>query len=422
MPRDRLSGGPGLPVLLITGAKDCGKTTLAIELIRCLRASGTSVFALKHASAVATVEQPGTDTWRFALAGAEVTGLTWPGGSYVAWHGPGTPNGGYPPVLASRRLDRPARLEELAETALGLAPAGPRRLLLAEGFSSTPYPRIHVLSRPGHPERAAGGPILDTWSLEGGDAEAIAGKVDRSQPVLARWAEEAATSRPGSSRTVAAVIAGGKGRRLGARDKWNLEIGGTRQSERCLVKLAEVFGEILIVGRPEPPDSGGAPPRPSATSCGGPGVSVSYLSDLGPDAGPLGGLLTALRAAPGRHTGAFAGDLPFLNAGLIRHMVFWAETHTGTFDVLLPVWEGAGGRFAEPLHALYAPTCLSRLESLLATSGTLAGLRLTAAFDGLRVREIPDAEIRMFGDPRVFFHNLNTAADVALADKLATRV
>jgi molybdopterin-guanine dinucleotide biosynthesis protein A len=422
VPKDRLSSGPGLPVLLITGAKDSGKTSLAIELIRCLRTSGTSVFALKHASSVAAVEQPGTDTWRFALAGAEVTGLTWPGGSYVSWHGPGTPEGGYPPALASHRLDRPARLEELAEVAFGLAPDGPRRLVLAEGFSSTPYPRIHVLSRPGHPERTAGGPLLDTWSPEGGDVEAIARKVDRSRPVLTRWAEEAANSKPGSRHTVAAVIAGGKGRRLGGRDKWRLEIGGTRQSERCLGKLAEVFGEILVVGRPELPNPGGASLRASGAAGVGPGVSVSYLADLAPDAGPLGGLLTALRAAPGRHTGAFAGDLPFMNGNLIQHLLFTAERHSGTYDVLLPVWECAGGRFAEPLHALYAPTCLSRLESLFATSGTLAGLRLTAAFDGLRVREVPDAELRLFGDPRVFFHNLNTPADVARAEELATLV
>ncbi len=404
------------PVLLVTGSKDCGKTTLVVELIRRLRRPGRVVLALKRATVVARVDQPGSDTFRFAEAGAHVTGLTWPSGTYVALFD------GDPRVpRATRRLGRPSSLTELTRLAGELVlPAG-EIVVLAEGFSEEPHARVHVLARPGHLERPAGGPVLATWSLARPGAGTVARLVDVSLPLLDRWSNDF-----GSSGIVAAVLAGGQGRRLGGRDKWTVEVAGRRQSERCLEALTELFDRVLIVGRGSPdPDQ---PVRVGRTG------KLIWLRDAVPGQGPLGGLLTALVGAADRDVFAFAGDMPLLSGPLIRHMLFSARRHSGEFDVLLPTWTAAGPRsdgesagvgpapgrlYSEPLHALYTQRCRQRLEALM-SAGVLAERRMTEALEGLAVLRVPESEIRLFGHPELLFLNLNTPADLARAEAALT--
>jgi len=401
-------------VLLVTGSKDCGKTTLVVELIRRLRRPGRVLLAFKRATAVTRVDEPGTDTSRFAEAGAQVTGLTWPSGTYVASFDddPRVPR-------ATRCLERPSSLAELTGLATELGPGAGEVVVLAEGFSDEPHARVHVLARPGHRERPAGGPVLATWSLGGAGAGTVAGLVDVSLPLLARW-----SNHPGASGTVAAVLAGGQGHRLGGRDKWTLEVAGRRQSERSLGVLTRFFDRILIVGR-RPPD-----PDPDDRTGGISGLV--WLRDTVAGLGPLGGLLTALSGSEGRDVFAFAGDMPLLSGPLILHMLFGARRSAGGFDVLLPTWtpadargggDAAGARpapghpYSEPLHAVYTERCRERLETLRSTGG-LAQRRLTEVFEGLAVLRVPESEIRLFGDPELLFLNLNTPADLARAEAI----
>lgn len=432
------------PVLLVTGAKDTGKTTLLVELLRRLRRGGRVLYAFKRATEVERPDASGTDTARFAEGGADIVGLTWPRGSYVAYFG----SSARPPTpVADRRLGRPSSLEELVALAAAVAAAGnpgaislqgapgaagPEAVVLAEGFSDTSYPRLHVLPRPGQPGRPAEGPVLATWTLASSAqrprVKAIADLVDVSLPLLASWSQAFAASGPGGpSRpggppppggmsVVAAVLAGGKGRRLGSRDKWLIEVGGKVQGERCLEALSDLFAWILVVGRDANP-AGGAP-RASASPPGGArrGASVRWVPDLYPRAGPLGGLLSALAVVPGHDVFVVAGDMPFLSRPFIRHLIFSAARHAGTFDVHLPSW----GSYVEPLHALYAASCLERLRGLMSTPAAWPGRRVTTALEGLRVRPVPEDEIRLFGEPEVLFLNLNTPEDLARAEVLAS--
>jgi len=405
-----------------------------VELIRRLRRPGRTILALKRATTVTKVDQPGTDTSRFAAAGADVIGLTWPAGTYVA-----QPTGEPPRPVAGCRLDRPLSLTELTALALDARPPAGQVLVLAEGFSDAPYARIHLRARPGRPERPAGGPVLGAWSLDEGRPGAVAELVDVSLPLIARWSGLVEAPRP-----VAAVLAGGQGRRLGGLDKWKLEIGGRSLAGRCLETLAEVFDEILVVGRRPPevhsrresdvrresdawPESGVRPEgdlQPEGDSrVEGARRRVTWLTDRVPGLGPLGGLLTALTAAAGRPVFVVGGDMPFLSPAFIRHLLFTAE-RVGRFDVLLPSWRPGSGpecglppAYDEPLHAVYAGDSARHLEELL-EAGRLAGCRMTAAFDGLRVVRVPDAEIRLFGNPELLFFNLNTPADLDRAVRL----
>ncbi len=413
------------PVLLVTGSKDSGKTTLVVELIRRLGRPGRPVVALKRASRVDEPSAPGTDTCRMGEAGAAAVGLTWPSGSYVYRRtavDPGRESG------AAVRLDRPASLEELVSLALAGGPPAGEPLVLAEGFSDTSYPRVHVLARPGRPERSPGGPVLDTWRLErgGAGADRLAEEVDVTLPLLRRWTDEVVAglagpdgvARPGGAEVTAAVLAGGRGRRLGGVDKWRVLVGGRPVGQRCLDTLTRLFDRVLVVGRGHPWGDGGQAQRVEGE---GPAPAVQAgvipVADLVSGAGPLGGLLTALSASRGRPVFVAAQDMPFLDEGLIRHMLFVAARAEGSFDALLPAWGG----FIEPLHAIYGQEVLERLRRLLSSSGTLAGRRVTDAFAGLRVLEISEAVVRLFGDPTVTFLNVNTPEDLALAEAIALR-
>jgi len=450
------------PVLLVTGAKDSGKTTLMVELIRGLRARGFAVLALKRASHAARGDDPGTDTARFAEAGARATGLTWPGGSYVAVHATGAqrnqpvralrfrgPSGVGDLVSAITRLMSSLRggsstSEEPLWGAGALPTPGDALMVLGEGFSDTPYPRVHVTAGPGRRSRPAQGPLLAVWpgrgharpeagtwmEAAGGGTAVLAGgpdafetllcHIDSTLPLLATWAEEVARHpdrpRPGTRNVVGAVLAGGKGRRLGERDKWELVVGGKPQSLRVLSALGEVFGDVLVVGREPPRGGSGSPVDSRDEAAAGGAARVSYVSDARPGSGPLGGVLSTLiaaRAARGPAAGAMvvAGDMPFLSPALIRHILFTAERRRGSFDVLLPRWDG----YVEPLHAFYGPACLEHLRDL----PSLAGRRITEVLSGLKVAEIPQVEVELFGRPEVVFCNLNTSEDLAWAEEIA---
>jgi len=292
---------------------------------------------------------------------------------------------------------------------------------------------------------------MAVWSFGSppGEDRDLARSIETNLAVLAGWAAEVSrglvsgdrTPRPGGSAVAAALLAGGKGTRLGGVDKWAIDIAGRRQSDRILTTLARLFHRILIVGRaPEPLPAGLAVsaggPVPRAASPGGavrraardgkavlgaaPGDSpanftVEWHTDLVQGSGPLGGLHAALSIAGGIPVFVLAQDMPFVSAGLIRHMLFRAAASAGAFDVILPRW----GDFAEPLHAIYGPRVLGRLTDILSVEKKLSGRRVTSILDGLDVKEIPEAELRLFGDPETLFFNLNTPADVMTARAIA---
>lgn len=408
------------PTVLVTGSKDSGKTSLVVRLIARLTQRGHTVYACKRASEVHSVTESGTDTARFAEAGAAAIGLTWPDGTYVhsgRGAAPTKPGQGVAPAF--RRLDRPSGLDDMFRLMATLVPLREDSIMLAEGFSDTDYPRVHVLPRPGRPGRPAGGPVLATWSLDPPheDPDNVADLVEANLGLVARWTSAAWVS----NLMPAAVLAGGRGRRLGGIDKWSLDVGGTPQGARCLGAVQDVFARVMVTGRSALPASWAGPkprgrlggrrqPRRPAPA------RLEWLPDAAPGSGPLGGLLTAFEASPGSSLFALAGDMPFLSPALMRHMLFTAARFEGKFDAFVPRWGG----FSEPLHAIYGPACHARLRTMLEPAAApLVGHRVTDLLDGLRVKEVGDEEVRLFGDPRVLFLNLNTPKDLARARAVA---
>jgi molybdopterin-guanine dinucleotide biosynthesis protein A len=169
-------------------------------------------------------------------------------------------------------------------------------------------------------------------------------------------------------------------------DKATMEVGGVTLLERAVTRLREVCDPVLIA-----PGEVSLPP------------AAAYVSvlDAMPGAGPLAGLVAALRAAPHRLLAVVAVDLPWLDPALFRLLA----GRIGEHDAALSETD----RGVEPLHAVYARSALPAAEvALRSPDRSLRGL-----IDGLRTVRVMPAEWRAAGISERFSRNVNTPADLA---------
>ena len=192
----------------------------------------------------------------------------------------------------------------------------------------------------------------------------------------------------------AAIIAGGRGRRLGGLEKSRLVIGGRPVIDRQLAVLGQVATHVLVVTDDHH--------RFSASG-------LQVCDDVLPGAGPLGGLHTALTRSPGRRTLVVAGDLPFLTGAFLRHLAARAP-HA---DAVVP--RNAAG--LQPLCAVYDRGCAETIRARIETGGR----RLVDLAGWLRVTEVGPDEVAAFDPDGMLLFNVNTPADHARAVSCAAR-
>lgn len=189
-----------------------------------------------------------------------------------------------------------------------------------------------------------------------------------------------------------AILAGGQARRYEGRAKGLEPVGGIRILDRLVEAFREAFGALPLLVANDPEACTWRP-------------DLRITPDLHPGAGTLGGLYTAVAAAPAPVVCA-AWDMPFVNAALLRRLATGLERH----DAFLPASEGRRGM--EPLCAAYGPACRRPMEDAIAR-GDLRAISFHSAVD---VGILPLGEIRRFGDPAVMFLNVNTPEDRTRAE------
>ncbi|HXJ21518.1 MAG TPA: NTP transferase domain-containing protein [Polyangia bacterium] len=194
----------------------------------------------------------------------------------------------------------------------------------------------------------------------------------------------------------AAIIAGGRARRLGGVAKPLLMVGGRTVADRQLAVLRPIFARVLAVVA-EPAD---------AAAWGVLGVQA--VADRVQGAGPLAGVAAALAAAGGQAVVCVAGDMPFLWPPLLCAL----RDQSPQADALSP---RRGGR-AEPLCARYAGRLLPQVEARLA-AGRLALHVLLEETAG--TSWLDDAQLNELGAGDEAFFNLNGPDDLARAEGLA---
>ena len=193
------------------------------------------------------------------------------------------------------------------------------------------------------------------------------------------------------------ILAGGKGLRLG-RDKVRETVGADSLLQRVLSQLAPFNCDIIIVTAGDK----SLPPF----NCH---QRARVVTDIYPGKGSLGGIYTGLAESNSPYNLVAACDMPFLNQALLRYMM---ELSVG-FDLVVPRLD----EMVEPLHAVYARSCLALIEKML-KRGNLA---VKALFDLVKVRYVEASEIDRFDPQHLSFFNVNTEADLEKARQMVMR-
>jgi molybdopterin-guanine dinucleotide biosynthesis protein A len=204
------------------------------------------------------------------------------------------------------------------------------------------------------------------------------------------------------------LLVGGKSSRMG-RDKALLEINGAPLVRRAADILTPLASKITLV------TSAPLPAEPTDTNRYS-SFGLPVQIDRWPNAGPLGGIATALAAAQNPWCLILACDMPFITREwlifLLGHSIQSdseiAASHIhGEFlqqtDVIIPETE----RGLEPLCAIYRASCAPILAAALEN-----GVRkVTDAVARLNQRRITENEWRVFSPDGNLFGNLNTWQD-----------
>ena len=184
----------------------------------------------------------------------------------------------------------------------------------------------------------------------------------------------------------AAVVAGGKSRRMGQDKAW-IDVGGAPLIQRVIDVLATVADEVIVVANDERYGT----------------LGVRLVADRFPDGGALGGIATGIGAASHDTILVAACDMPFLDAAVWQLLL----DRQGGADVVIPVI----GKEYETLHALYTKACLPAMERALAAGR----MRVISFFDEVRVRPVDAASIRAVDPDLRSFTNVNTPEELAAA-------
>jgi molybdopterin-guanine dinucleotide biosynthesis protein A len=191
------------------------------------------------------------------------------------------------------------------------------------------------------------------------------------------------------------VLAGGKSIRMG-RDKAWMMLDGEPLIERVVRRLLPLAAEVLVSGT----DS----QRYEALLRRLP-VAGRVVADQYPGFGPLAGMQAGLSAAGNDLALVVAADMPFVNITLLRHLIDLAPGYDGVVPNGRDPRKHAGG--LEPLHALYRRSCLPAIEKHLAANDR----QVLCFFEDVRIRIIPDDEIRALDPDLLSFFNVNTPED-----------
>ncbi len=135
-------------------------------------------------------------------------------------------------------------------------------------------------------------------------------------------------------------------------------------------------------------------------------LGARLVSDSTPGAGPLGGLQTALRAASGKAVLVVACDMPFVERGLLEHMLDMISDA----DVVIPRKDG----LIEPLQAVYARHCLPAVEKALQKGEQ----RVVSFFPEVRVLNVEGETLERLDPDELSFFNINTPEDLERAEAL----
>lgn len=182
------------------------------------------------------------------------------------------------------------------------------------------------------------------------------------------------------------VLAGGANKRFNGSTKAKIVIDGKTIISRIIDSLTDIFDDIIIVtNTPEEYEEF---------------KKHKIITDVFDKKGPLGGIHAALKASSKDAIFVFAGDMPFLNKGLIIKQIEYYRNHK--YDILIPMIN----ENIEPLHGIYDLSVNITLEEYLKADHNKA---VREFFKLVKVGYIQfeDSE-----ETRKAFTNINSPSDI----------
>ncbi len=295
-----------LPILGICGASGSGKTTLIEALIPRFLADGLRVAVIKDGAHRVVVDAPGKDSDRFFRAGADVALCGQE--QFLRSHSGG---------------EFPHRARELGQR---------YDLVLVEGHASTPIQKIWLLGSGHDRPPAHAGEILSLFT-----------QAERKPDTLHAWICDWLSGQWHRKPLYGCILIGGKSSRMG-QPKHLIRENGQTWLELAVQRLSPLVDQVVLSGRGQVPDCLAHLPR---------------LADVPGIAGPMTGLLSAMRWQPEAAWILLACDQPDFSA----EAVSWLRRQAmpGVYAVLPDL---AGSGHQEPLLAWYDSRCRFALEEL----------------------------------------------------------
>ena len=191
------------------------------------------------------------------------------------------------------------------------------------------------------------------------------------------------------------ILAGGRSTRFGDADKAVAELGGVPMIRRVAGRLLTAVDELVVNGRPD---------QRERIEAALDGLEARYAADPEPDQGPMVGIRTGLAACDADYAAVVACDMPFVEPALLEHLLGRAAGR----DAAVP---RLGDGWYQTTQAVYRAAAMVAGCDRARARGEG---RIVAAFDGLDVVEVPEAEVREHAELSTF-ENLNTPAEFEAA-------
>ena len=190
----------------------------------------------------------------------------------------------------------------------------------------------------------------------------------------------------------AIILSGGLNERMAGKNKAFLSLGGQTILDRLCNSFQGLFDEVLLVTR-----------EPLQYLS----FDLKIVSDLFPVRSSLTGIHAGLFHASTPHAFIAACDTPFLRPELIQALLDELEPR---WDVIMPVTE----RGNQPLCAIYSKRCIKPIEGQLQNEDP----KILNFFPKVKVKEIPEAELRSVDPDLISFFNINTPDDLTASEQM----
>jgi len=186
------------------------------------------------------------------------------------------------------------------------------------------------------------------------------------------------------------ILAGGKSKRLGYKNKALLQVGKKSVIERVIDAVYGVTDKaILITNSPDDYKF----------------LDLPVFGDIIPDSGSLGGIYTGLKISQTYQNIMIACDMPFIKPQLLKYLM---EQSAG-YDIVVPVTPDG----YHPLCAIYSKSCIEPSRLIIDSDN----LKITNLFQYVKVNKINFNEHYSCYMQNMFF-NINTEEDYIKAVNL----